>query len=166
MRCDHCGKHEAVINLTQIENNEMHTSHLCDACAAEKGFETGAGTGAPAQLTDFLAQMGKSIGAEAVSSLEGCPSCGLALSDFRRTGRLGCAVCYSHFDAQLRGLLRRLHGGTQHVGKVYMPPDPSDADRVARVASLRRSLQRAIDAEDFERAAGLRDQLRRMETAE
>ncbi len=166
MRCDNCGKHEAVINVTQIENNEMRNFHLCEACAAEKGFETGTAVSAASPLTDFLAQMGKSIGAEAVSSLASCPSCGLALSDFRRTGRLGCAVCYSHFDAQLRGLLRRLHGGTQHVGKVYMPPDPSEADRVARVASLRRSLQRAIDAEDFERSAGLRDQLRRMETAE
>jgi protein arginine kinase activator len=166
MRCDSCGKHEAVINLTQIENNEMRNSHLCEACAAEKGLETGVAAGATTPLTDFLAQMGKSIGAEAVSSLESCPSCSLALSDFRRTGRLGCAVCYSHFNVQLRSLLRRLHGGTQHIGKAYMPPDPSEADRVARAASLRRSLQRAIDAEDFERAAGLRDQLRRMETAE
>lgn len=166
MLCEKCGQHDATTHLTQIVNNEMSTFHLCDGCAVEKGLEPSVSSTATTPLTDFLAQMGKSVGAEASSSLESCPSCGLALSDFRRSGRLGCAACYSHFDAQLRGLLRRLHGGTQHVGKVYMPPNPSESDRVARVASLRRSLARAIEAEDFERAAGLRDQIRRMDPAE
>ncbi len=165
MRCENCGKHDAVIQLTQIVNNQMSQFHLCDACAAEKGLETTVSS-TTSPLTDFLAQMGKGLGAETATAVETCPSCGLGLNDFRRTGRLGCAVCYSHFGQHLRSLLRRLHGGSQHVGKVYMPPDPSESDRMARVVSLRRSLQKAIEAEDFERAAGLRDQLRRIDMAE
>ncbi len=161
MRCDKCGKQDATVEFTQIVNNEVSTFHLCDTCAAERGLETGVSTSTP--LTDFLAQMGKSLGIETPVSTESCPGCGLTLNDFRRTGRLGCAVCYSHYDQHLRGLLRRLHGGTQHVGKVYISSNPSEADRAARVASLRRSLQKAIEAEDFEYAAGLRDQIRRIE---
>lgn len=164
MQCDKCGENPAVIHLTQIDNNEMSTFHLCDACAAEKGLEAGAAA-ETAPLTDFLAQMGKGLASGLAAPAGVCEFCGLSISDFKRTGRLGCPHCYAHFDQHLRGLLRKLHGGTQHVGKVYLPPDPRESDRTARVASLRRSLQRAVDAEDFERAAALRDQIRRLEGA-
>jgi len=164
MLCDRCGKNEAAIHLTQIQNNEMTTRHLCETCAAALGLDAGPAA-ASAPLADFLAQMGKSLGAESSAAAAGtCPSCGLTLADFKRTGRLGCPRCWSAFEGNLKGLLRKLHGGTQHVGKVYLSPDPSETDRVQRITSLRRSLQRAVDEEDFERAASLRDQIRRLET--
>jgi protein arginine kinase activator len=75
-------------------------------------------------------------------------------------------VCYKHYDSHLRNLLRRLHGGTQHVGKTVLPADPDESDRSARVQSLRRSLDRAVAAEDFEHAAALRDQLRKLEVTD
>jgi protein arginine kinase activator len=162
MTCDNCGTNEAAIHLTQIQNNEMVTRHLCEGCAESMGLETGAGSAA-APLADFLAQMGKALAGETVTTAGTCPACGHTLDDFKRTGRLGCGRCYAAFDTSLRGLLRKLHGGTQHTGKVYMPPDPAETDRTARIAALRRSLQRAVDAEDFERAAALRDQIRTLE---
>jgi len=164
MRCDNCGKADATIHLTKIQNNEMNTYHLCESCAAAEGLEPGAPAGA-APLTDFLAQMGKGLGGSTTTAPE-CPSCGLTLNDFKRTGRLGCPSCYTQLDQHLRGLLRRLHGGTQHVGKVLLPPDPNQSDVLARIASLRRTLQLAVDQEDFERAAAIRDQIRQLEAAE
>jgi protein arginine kinase activator len=165
MLCDNCRESDAIIHLTKIKNNEMTTYHLCESCAAAEGLETGASqTAAP--LTDFLAQMGKSLSTENVATPGECSSCGLSLQDFKRTGRLGCSVCYVHFDQHLRSLLRRLHGGTQHVGKVFLPPDPRQSDRMARIASMRRGLHLAVESEDFERAATLRDQIRRLEAAE
>jgi protein arginine kinase activator len=163
MRCDTCGKTDAVIHLTKIQNNEMKTKNLCEACAAAEGLEaSGPATAAP--LTDFLAQMGKGIGAEAPATASACANCGLTLNDFKRTGRLGCASCYSQLDVHLRGLLRRLHGGTQHVGKIPVPTESRQPDHVARITSLRRSLQLAVESEDFEQAALLRDQIRRLES--
>ncbi|MGH7474740.1 MAG: UvrB/UvrC motif-containing protein [Longimicrobiales bacterium] len=165
MQCDNCGNREAVIHLTQIVNNEMSTFHLCEECAAEKGLEPGASVG-NFPLSDFLAQMGKGSSAEATAaSAAACAFCGLKLEEFRKSGRLGCSHCYATFEAHLRGLLRRLHGGTQHVGKVYLPGDPTLADRQERLAGLRRKLDKAIQGEDFERAAQLRDQIRALETA-
>ncbi|HYJ80177.1 MAG TPA: UvrB/UvrC motif-containing protein [Longimicrobiaceae bacterium] len=161
--CDRCGKNEATIHLTQIQHTEMTTRHLCEPCAAALGLDSG-GPAAAAPLADFLAQMGKAIAGESAASAGTCPSCGLTLADFKRTGRLGCARCWSTFEGSLRGLLRKLHGGTQHVGRVYLSADPTETDRVQRVTALRRSLQRAVDEEDFERAAALRDQIRRLET--
>lgn len=159
--CDRCGKNDAAIHFTQIQNNETTTRHLCEPCAAALGLDPGVGTTAP--LADFLAQMGKALQGETVTSAGTCPSCGLTLADFKRTGRLGCARCWAVFEPSLKGLLRKLHGGTQHVGKVYHSADPAATDRTARVVALRRSLQRAVDEEDFERAASLRDQIRRLE---
>ena len=85
------------------------------------------------------------------------------LAEFKKVGRLGCSHCYVALERHLRTLLRRLHGGTQHVGKVYLPPDPTEADLERRLMGLRRRLARAVDVEDFERAAQLRDQIRSLE---
>jgi len=164
MVCDNCGAGDAVVHLTQIVNNEMSTFHLCEKCAAEKGLET-APEPANFPLTDFLAQMGQEDSAQSPESAERCSFCGLTFADFRETGRLGCPHCYATFEPHLRGLLRRIHGGTQHMGKVYLPPDPSATEMEKRLEALRRKLQRAVDAEDFERAARIRDQIRTLEPA-
>lgn len=164
MRCDHCGNDDAVIQLTKMKDNEMKVLHLCEACAAEEGLEAGPGAGS-APLADFLKQIGQGVGEEAVAAGR-CPSCGMTPAQLKQVGRLGCAVCYSHYEQHLRGLLRRLHGGTQHVGKTALVASAGDTGRKTRVQSLRRSLQRAVEAEDFEHAAQLRDQIRRMEAAE
>lgn len=163
MRCERCGTNEATMHVTQVVQNESRLLHLCQACAGELGF---AGPSAPANfpLGDFLAQLGEEPSRAGEPTAEACAFCGLTFSDFRETGRLGCPHCYSAFEAHLRGLLRRIHGATQHLGKVYLPPDPGQSEREKRLEALRRRLERAVDAEDFERAAQLRDQIRSMES--
>ena len=162
--CAECGVAEAVIHLTQIVDNEMETRHLCERCAAAKGVETSNPT-PNVPLADFLAQMGSDSPEAPAADTDGdsCGFCGLSLSDFRETGRLGCPHCYATFDDQLRNLLRRIHGSVHHVGKVYLPPDPSDEERSKRLEGLHRKLRRAVEAEDFEKAADLRDQIRALE---
>jgi protein arginine kinase activator len=163
MRCENCGDAEASIELKRVEGDEVRVRHLCEACAAEQGVNPMPAAGT-LPLADFLAQIGSGI---TESALPGrCPSCGLTPAQLKQTGRLGCATCYSHYEQHLRTLLRRLHGATQHAGKVAAPHEGGDTDRKARVESLRRSLQRAVDSEDFEHAAALRDQIRRMESTE
>ncbi len=160
--CDHCGSDDPVIQLTQIENNEMTTYHLCEKCAAAKGLETEGPTNFP--LTDFLAKMGGENPANPSEEIgEVCSFCGLEFGRFKETGRLGCPHCWSTFEPHLRVLLRRIHGGTHHAGKVYLPPDPTASERERRLEGLRRKLERAVETEDFERAAELRDQIRDLE---
>lgn len=168
MKCDNCGAADAVFHLTEIEDNEMTVAHLCEKCAAAKGLET-EGEGSPDfPLTDFLAQIGAGE-EEADPAPEGerdaCSFCGLTFTAFRETGRLGCPHCYVTFEGHLKGLLRRIHGATQHAGKVYLPPDPTASEKQKRLEGLKRRLQRAVAAENFERAAELRDEIRAMEPA-
>jgi len=159
MICESCEANEAVIHLTQIEGNEMSEVHLCEVCAAERGLETEVQpTGLP--LTNFLAQMSDEGAGPRPGADTRCPFCGLTFGEFREVGRLGCPQCWSAFESHLTGLLRRVHGSTQHIGKVYLPPDPTASEREKRLEGLRRQLERAVDIEDFERAAALRDEIR------
>ena len=161
-RCEQCHEREAVVNLTQIVDDQVTKLHLCERCAAEKGVEAPAVMKSP--LGDFLAAMGKGIQAGAVAGIPvtgRCDRCGATLQDFRETGRLGCADCYRSFEPQLRELLRRLHGSTYHVGERYASPGQDAADDdVRRQEDLREQLRLAIETENFELAAELRDRLR------
>ena len=173
MQCDQCQEREAVVHLTQIVEEQVTTQHLCEKCAAERGVESS--TLLPkTPLGSFLAAMGKSPGPRGTGTRAACPGCGATLQDFREAGRLGCGECYATFGAELRDLLRRLHGSTTHVGERYVAPgaeplpalpnelavreDPADA--------LRDRLRAAVEAEDFELAAELRDRLRTLEGVE
>lgn len=162
MECQDCGLNDAKLQVTTIVDGEMRTLHLCAECAEKRGVPS---DHPAAPLADFLAQLGQDQpGSEEQS--EPCPYCGLTEGDFRLTGRLGCSQCYSHFEPQLRGLLRRLHGAPQHVGKLYMSAGSEAGDRVARLSAMRRRMQRAIETEDFELAAELRDRINEAEGAE
>lgn len=164
--CDLCGKKPAVVHLTQVVDNKTVNSHLCEDCAAQKGLSHPPSVGS-LPLTDFLANLGGEQIQKAAGEIEeiSCPFCGLLTSDFKDSGRLGCPQCYSTFEPSLRSLLRRIHGGTQHVGKIYLPPDPTARDREKRLDGLRKKLRRAVEVEDFERAAELRDEIRATEPA-
>ncbi|MFL5507459.1 MAG: UvrB/UvrC motif-containing protein [Gemmatimonadales bacterium] len=168
MTCDECREREAVVHLTQIVNEQVNTIHLCEKCAAERGVES------PALLTKtplgtFLAAMGKPGSGEPGTALVGtCPACGFTLADFREAGRLGCAECYVAFGGQLRDLIRRLHGSTLHVGERYGGMRGGSAAAVpapdaGNDTELRERLRKAVDDENFELAAELRDRLRTLE---
>ena len=164
MLCDNCKEREAIINLTQVEHDSKVTLHLCEQCAQQKGVETGVAI-MKSPLGNFLGALGKG-GALVPAGAEGmrCPACGSSLRDFRDTGRLGCDQCYVAFDAHLRDLLRRLHGSSQHVGERYLPPGASgEATAASQLLELRDQLRRAVESENFELAAELRDQIRVLE---
>ncbi len=166
MLCDHCKERDAVINLTQVEHDSKITLHLCEQCAQLKGVETG-GTVLKSPLGGFITAMGKGGGGAALlpTPTDGlrCPACGGTLRDFRDSGRLGCDQCYAAFDFHLRDLLRRLHGSSQHVGERYVTPGEDAADPKGRLLDLKAQLRRAVENENFELAAELRDRIRVLE---
>lgn len=162
MKCHSCGEREGVVSLTQIEKGDVRTIALCAQCAAEKGIETAAGLG-DTPLGGFLAALGEGAGGAQGDAGPICSGCGASLRDFRETGRVGCAECYRSFETPLRELLRRLHGSTHHSGMRYASTvGPAPEPRVD-TQGLRDQLKRAIESEQFERAAELRDRLREHE---
>lgn len=161
--CESCGSTEAVVHLTQIVDNKMSTHHLCQSCAAEKGLDSGPGL-ADLGVHELIQKMTLDPAVDSRWGGAECSFCGLTNSDFRETGRFGCPHCYESFSAELPKLLRGVHDGrSRHVGKVYLPPDPSASEMEKRLEGLRRRLTRAVQSEDFERAAEIRDEIRNLE---
>ncbi|HEU5303571.1 MAG TPA: UvrB/UvrC motif-containing protein [Gemmatimonadales bacterium] len=164
MSCEQCHEREAVIHLTQIVNEQVTTLHLCERCAAEKGVES-PGAVPKTPLGTFLAAMGQELSDQTPTprANEACPHCGGSLQDFRESGRLGCPDCYRSFEVPLRDLLRRLHGSTHHMGERYAERGSAAPGERQQASELREQLRLAVETENFELAAELRDRLRVME---
>jgi|SRR6185312_2185738 protein arginine kinase activator len=161
MLCDGCKERDSVITLTRSDAQGVTELHLCERCAAERGIETQLATPKPA-LTDFILAVQKQLPASATDSGR-CSFCSSTLRDFKTTGRLGCAYCYGAFESSLRDLLRRVHGASRHQGKSYRPPQPHIEEGATMLAELRDRLRRAVEQEQFEEAARLRDQIKVLE---
>ena len=159
MVCEHCKERDAVVNLTKIKDNTVTHQHLCERCAAEQGVETSVAQPKSSALTDFLQAVNQQAAA-VPGDQAACHFCGATARDFRQSGRVGCARCYGAFERSLRELLRRLHGSAQHKGRRYVPPAAEVVEQAGQLDQLRDRLQRAIEAEQFELAAELRDRLR------
>jgi protein arginine kinase activator len=159
MQCQLCNKATASVHLTQIVDNEVKKVDLCEACAREKGVNDPMGF----SLADLLLGLGASQKMEEASAATGsevvCKSCGFTQADFKKTGRLGCSDCYDVFATGLEALLKGMHKGTQHKGKVP-PGRRRTADAQAKLTKLEADLKAAIAREDFEQAAALRDELK------
>ncbi len=152
--------------------------HLCEHCARELGLNPGGAT-LGQLITKFvvapqghpLAPVGKPAAPARPTPPTSCRGCGTSFADFRQTGRLGCAECYATFEPQLGPLLERAHeGATHHVGKSPKRWEErsaraeADRARLERLADLRRRLEQAVMAEQYEAAAALRDELRKAES--
>lgn len=162
MLCDECREHEATVQLTHVVKGDVKVMNLCPRCAAERGVETTI-TSPPKNIWGEVLQATHMQASAAPLEAAQCSFCGMTLKDFRATGRLGCARCYHTFEVPLRELLRRVHGNAKHVGRSYEPPAPDLMQRASTIGELRDRLRRAIENEDFELAASLRDQIKVME---
>ncbi|MCK4658961.1 MAG: UvrB/UvrC motif-containing protein [Phycisphaerae bacterium] len=162
MRCQRCQKARATVHLTECTGEEPRERHLCDACAEEEGLTLKQQSGFTSLLEKFVDQ---SMKVEELARLT-CPQCGLSFAEFRNSGLLGCPNDYSVFEKLLVPLLERTHDGhTEHVGKKPGDSGP-DARARAAIAQLRRDLDRAVEDEDYELAARLRDQIRVLSNVE
>jgi protein arginine kinase activator len=164
MKCDNCNK-TATVHLTEIKAGKKIEKHLCEQCAAQnEQIPVKSHMPINELLTNFVmahSGMQKETGA-------GCENCGITWAEFRQSGLLGCANDYVVFEKDLTPLLQRAHDqATHHVGKVPARRGGTGVPmkRQADLTRLRKDLQRAVEAEDYERAAKLRDQIRQAETA-
>ena len=163
MNCEICKSRPAKVHYTEIVNNQTIKMNLCLECAEERGVDIHkTGNFGLGDLVAGLIDTAVDADAERISKVR-CPTCGYDYSDFKRIGRLGCPDCYDAFESQLVAVLRHVHGSTQHTGKKAVLQTEQLAMR-ERVAELREELSLAIRAEDYERAASIRDEIRALET--
>ena len=158
MLCSICKVKPATVYLTDIKGDKMHKVDLCEDCAKNKGVND-----STFALADMLLGLGASQEIEQASGgVEvKCPQCGFTQADFKKSGRLGCSVCYQTFAEGLEGLLKSMHKGTRHSGKV---PESlrQKRDFSEQLSQLQKKLAKAIETENFEVAAQLRDEIKQV----
>lgn len=180
MKCQICQEHAASIHVSEVREDpdvassdhlkhHVEHQHLCSGCAGQLELPFVAPTKKGLTNPKHMAEIWKVIQATAqkqyAQAAVTCPDCGMSLTEFRAKGRLGCPRCYEVFSKQVGPLLERIHNATSHKGRVPgVDVDAADLER--RQADLKRRLDEAIRAEDYETAAALRDELQQIEEAE
>lgn len=157
MICDKCGQNQANIHYTEIVNGNKNEVHLCDKCAHEKEMSS------PFSIHHLLTGLldNQIDGKMKIDYVEPkkCKVCGMTYGKFKETGKFGCSECYTSFNDRLDPLFKKIHGHNIHTGKI-----PNKAGSYIKtkkdIQKLKSDLENAIQKEEFEKAAELRDKIR------
>ncbi|MFG6117320.1 UvrB/UvrC motif-containing protein [Halobacillus sp. MO56] len=169
MECQECHQRPATVHLTKVVNEEKTEVHVCEQCAKEKGYGESSFSlnNLLSGLLNFDAAASINSGTAPSSTPPAqklqCPKCGLTYQEFTRIGKFGCAKCYETFDDKLNPIFRRVHSGnTEHNGKI---PKREGGNLHLRkeVEQKKHLLHQLIEKEEFEEAAKVRDQIRKLE---
>jgi protein arginine kinase activator len=164
MQCEICQKNDATIHLTEITEGTRIETHLCEHCAQEQGIVIKSQIPLNELLGSLLAS--QSSDDELFGSPEkdlSCPRCGFTLEQYRREGVLGCPYDYEVFEKALAPLIKKAHDSkTTHCGKVPSKI-PKDEKKQIELLNLRQQLDAAVQSEDYETAAKLRDKINQLE---
>lgn len=167
MQCQSCKQNTATIHLTEINGGQRHEMHLCEACAQQQGLAIKNQIPLNELLSTLLAVQAQHYpggGSDdmIVDDAE-CPHCQMTLKRFRKELLLGCGADYEVFDKALRPIIGKSQAGnTTHRGKVPSKV-PTDTKKHIDLLSLRKRLDAAVKAEDYETAAKLRDEINRLQ---
>jgi len=156
MQCQSCNK-PATVHLTEIVNGEKIERHLCEECARNEGITIKAQIPL-GELLNSLNTAQKEV--QRYRDMV-CPDCGISWLKFRKEGLLGCPKDYEVFAEPLSPLIQQAQNGAiRHKGKTPQQKGQWGMDHHNRLIRLRQDLQQAVETEDYERAAKLRDELR------
>ena len=172
MKCDLCNK-PAVVHEVTVRSGIKKEVHLCETHAQEAGIMPPGQQPINQLLTQFVISQSLKAGSAAPGTPgtpavvkpanKTCSGCGMSFAQFRQHGRVGCAECYRTFEDELGPLIERAqNGGTHHQGKAPRRAG-STIDRQLLIQKLLKELDHAVAAEQYERAAKLRDRLTSMD---
>ena len=162
MKCDVCGNNDAVLHVKQIIGEQVKELHLCSECASEKGI-----SGEEDIIELSLSQLltGLIDLTDKYAELENrniCSTCGTTIKDFRKSAMVGCSDCYNIFNKEIENYLENTAGQVQHTGKLPEKVGTLKSLLVDK-ESLKEKLEAAIDHENYEQAAVLRDRIKIIE---
>ena len=165
MLCEQCKAKQATVHVKQVLNGDATEKHLCEECARQSGEMDFLHLTGGVNISSLLAGLMNLEQATAPSKHrnEVCQMCGADYRRFAEGGRLGCENCYQTFAKHLGPLLKRIHGTLQHNGKIPRLRS-QEVTRKRQLTQLRQEQKDAVGYEQYERAAELRDRIRRLET--
>ena len=164
MQCQICNKNDATIHLTEITDGVRTEMHICEHCAAQQDITVKSHIPINELLSNLLAvQPTDDELSGPIEQKIACPNCGFTLAQFRKEGLFGCPHDYEVFERTLRPLIEKAHDGkTTHCGKIPSTT-PQDTKAQIELMNLRQQLEAAVQCEDYELAARLRDKIKQTE---
>ena len=163
MQCQICKKNDATIHLTEISGGARTEIHVCEHCAVEQDIAVKSHIPINELLSNLLASQPTDEEIGGGEQEEVCPNCGFTLAQFQKEGTLGCPADYEVFEKMLLPLIEKAHDGrTTHVGKIPSST-PLDTKEQMQLLNLRQQLEAAVQSEDYELAAKLRDEIKKSE---
>ena len=167
MLCEKCQKRPSTVHLTKIVNGNKTEMNLCEICAQENNAAT-FGLEPNWMLQNLFADLfsqpmsGNKLVRQETGPQIKCDHCGFTDVELSKTGKLGCARCYDVYANKLEPVLRRVHGNSRHTGKIPRRTGGSIELR-KKIELLKRELQAAVESEEYEKAAEIRDEIRNFE---
>ena len=155
MLCQKCGKRTASVHFKQIINGAIHEEYLCSECAnggtsvysLEKGME------------ELFGSLFAGASIAGTRTKKCCPLCGATIRDISGSGKVGCAKCYEVFKNELKGTVSGIHGNVHHVGRA--PGKHAEIMKIqAEIEDLKQQQQKAVEEQNYELAAELRDKIK------
>ena len=157
MTCDSCDQPATVFLSQKNKDGSIHKMNLCPTCAQASQAEDSTGYALAEMLTGFNEETTKEETGKRPANA--CPACGFTIAHLKKTGRLGCADCYSIFGKSVSGMLEKMHRSSDHKGK--RPKNVPEA--LTPLAVLEEELASAVQNEDYEKAAALRDRIQKQQ---
>lgn len=162
MKCENCGKNEATITYNQNINGKVTSINLCEDCARALNIFSG--------LDDIFSPMILDLGYILPEEVK-CEKCGYTLSKYRETGLFGCDECYKTFKKEIDEILLRLQGKNRNIvsKRLENKNKVEEKEKVLetkedKVWLLKKKLQKLVEEENFEEAANVRDEIKKIES--
>ena len=160
MICEKCGVNNATTHIRSVVNGVVNEKYLCASCAASEGY----GDIKSNSLSQMLSSMfGDTVAASTKSRVTRCKCCGSTFADIAKSGKCGCAECYTTFYEQLLPYFKRVHGSTQHIGKMPKSVTHTHDTSKDNLSELRALLTQLVNEENYEQAAVVRDKIKKIE---
>lgn len=193
MLCQKCNKKVATVFISTIVNGKNTQMYLCTDCAKELHDNMNPDIKIPFPINDILTnmelnedtinewinefkdmedkgQIDELVQHENPETLQHnnqyeditCNFCNTSFDEYKKTGKLGCGKCYSTFRKQLKPIIEGIYGYSEHIGK-FPKNEFKDTEIVKTVEQLKEKLNMAIQEEEYEQAAKLRDEILQLE---
>lgn len=167
MLCQNCKKNEATTHIKRVLNGEATESHLCHTCAQNLGYTNFFDDFSFNMPSLFAGLFSDTLPTLSEANISRCEKCGCSFDDIVKSGRVGCADCYEKFYEKLLPSIQRIHGKAKHSGKTPVnipkePVKPKEKTPEEIIAQLEKDMQKAVNEQNFEQAAIIRDEIKKL----
>lgn len=158
MKCESCGKNEATLRYYENINGVKQELHLCSKCASKFGFSS---------FSDIFSPIFNVVPKMFIEETkeDKCDNCGYTFEKYLKNGYFGCPNCYVAFENNLDDLLLRLQGKKRHIEieENKNGVKKNQLTKEEKIAIMKGELADLVKKEEYEKAAILRDKIKKMQ---